>query len=69
MWRARSPVSGHEPTVFDLLLDGMAAQYVQGYTASVPILGSALNAFFGDMPAGRSCAGFHWHSWCPDSVG
>src|SRR5580693_3559297 len=55
--RQVSPVSGHEPTVFDLLLDGMAAQYVQGYTASVPILRSALNAFFGDMPAGQELRG------------
>jgi DNA-binding CsgD family transcriptional regulator len=55
--RQVSPVSGHEPTVFDLLLDGMVAQYVQGYTASVPILRSALNAFFGDMPAGQELRG------------
>jgi len=51
------PVSGYAPTVFDLLLDGMAAQYVQGYTASVPILRSALNAFFDDMPAGQELRG------------
>jgi DNA-binding CsgD family transcriptional regulator/tetratricopeptide (TPR) repeat protein len=55
--RQVSPVSGHEPTVFDLLLDGMVAQYVQGYTASVPILRSALNAFFRDMPAGQELRG------------
>src|SRR6201987_5945957 len=55
--RQVSPVSGREPTAFDLLLDGMATQYVQGYTASVPILRSALNAFFGDMPAGQELRG------------
>jgi DNA-binding CsgD family transcriptional regulator len=55
--RQVSPVSGHAPTAFDLLLDGMAAQYVQGYTASVPILRSALNAFFDDMPAGQELRG------------
>jgi DNA-binding CsgD family transcriptional regulator len=54
--RQVSPVSGHEPTAFDLLLNGMAAQYVQGYTASVPILRGALNAFF-DMPAGQEPRG------------
>ena len=55
--RQVSPVSGRAPTVFDLLLDGMAAQYVQGYTASVPILRRALNAFFDDMPAGQELRG------------
>jgi DNA-binding CsgD family transcriptional regulator len=55
--RQVSPVSGHAPTAFDLLLDGMAAQYVQGYSASVPILRSALNAFFDDMPAGQELRG------------
>ena len=55
--RQVSPVSGRAPTVFDLLLDGMAAQYVQGYTASVPILRRALDAFFDDMPAGQEPRG------------
>jgi DNA-binding CsgD family transcriptional regulator len=55
--RQVSPVSGYAPTVFDLLLDGMAAQYVQGYAASVPILRSALNTFFDDMPAGQEPRG------------
>jgi DNA-binding CsgD family transcriptional regulator len=55
--RQVSPVSGHAPTAFDLLLDGMAAQYVQGYTASVPILRKALSAFFDDMPAGQELRG------------
>ncbi len=57
MARQVSPVSGRAPTVFDLLLDGMAAQYVQGYAASVPILRRALNAFFDDMPAGQELRG------------
>ena len=55
--RQVSPVTGHAPAVFDLLLDGMAAQYVQGYTASVPVLRSALNAFFDDLPAGQELRG------------
>jgi DNA-binding CsgD family transcriptional regulator len=55
--RQVSPVSGYAPTVFDLLLDGMAAQYVQGYAASVPILRSALRTFFDDMPAGQEPRG------------
>jgi DNA-binding CsgD family transcriptional regulator len=55
--RQVSPVSGHAPTAFDLLLDGMAAQYVQGYAASVPILRSALRTFFDDMPAGQEPRG------------
>jgi DNA-binding CsgD family transcriptional regulator len=55
--RQVSAVSGHTSTASDLLLDGMAAQYVQGYTASVPILRSALNAFLDDMPAGQELRG------------
>jgi DNA-binding CsgD family transcriptional regulator len=51
--REVSPFSGQEPTAFDLLLDGLTAQCVQGYTASIPLLRSALNAFRGDMPAGQ----------------
>ena len=55
--RQVSPVTGHAPSAFDLLLDGMAAQYVRGYTASVPVLRSAVNAFFDDMPAGQEPRG------------
>ncbi len=57
MAREVSPFSGQEPTAFDLLLDGLTAQYVQGYTASIPLLRSALNAFRGDMPAGQELRG------------
>jgi DNA-binding CsgD family transcriptional regulator len=55
--RQVSPASGYAPTAFDLLLDGMAAQYVQGYTASVPILRSTLNAFLDEIPAGQELRG------------
>ena len=55
--REVSPFSGQEPTAFDLLLDGLTAQYIQGYTASIPLLRSALNAFRGDMPAGQELRG------------
>ena len=49
--------SGAAGTVFDLLLDGLAAQYVRGYTASLPILRSALDAFRYDIPAGQELRG------------
>jgi DNA-binding CsgD family transcriptional regulator len=55
--RQVSHVSAQVSTPFDLLLDGLAAQYVRGYTASVPILRSALNAFLDDMPAGQELRG------------
>jgi DNA-binding CsgD family transcriptional regulator len=55
--REVSPFSGQEPTSFDLLLDGLTAQYVHGYTASMPLLRSALKAFRGDMPAGQELRG------------
>jgi DNA-binding CsgD family transcriptional regulator len=55
--REVSPFSGQEPTAFDLLLDGLTAQYVQGHTASIPLLRSALNAFRGGMPAGQELRG------------
>ena len=49
--------SGHAATAFDRLLDGLAAQYLRGYTASLPILRSALSAFRADMPAGQELHG------------
>jgi DNA-binding CsgD family transcriptional regulator len=55
--REVSAASGHAATVFDLLLDGLAAQYVRGYTASLPILRSALSAFRENMPAGQELRG------------
>jgi DNA-binding CsgD family transcriptional regulator len=55
--REVSAASGHAPTVFDLLLDGLAAQYIQGYTASLPILRSALSAFRADTLAGQELRG------------
>jgi DNA-binding CsgD family transcriptional regulator len=55
--REVSAASGPTATVFDLLLDGLAARYVQGYTASLPILRSALSAFRDDMPTGQELRG------------
>jgi DNA-binding CsgD family transcriptional regulator len=39
------------PSASDLLLDGLAAHYNQGYAAALPILRRALVAFGGGMPA------------------
>jgi hypothetical protein len=55
--RAVNAAAGPAGSVFDLLLDGLAAQYVQGYTASLPMLRSALDAFCDDMPAGQELRG------------
>jgi DNA-binding CsgD family transcriptional regulator len=55
--REVSATSGHTPTAFDLLLDGLAAQYVRGYTPSLPILRGALGTFRDDMPAGQELRG------------
>src|SRR5258708_6897609 len=45
-----APPRLHAPGASDLLLDGLAAHYNEGYTAAVPILRRALIAF-GGMPA------------------
>jgi DNA-binding CsgD family transcriptional regulator len=55
--RQVSAASGPAPTAFGLLLDGLAANYVRGYTASLPILRGALSAFRDDMPAGQELRG------------
>jgi DNA-binding CsgD family transcriptional regulator len=49
--------SAYAPTVFDLLLDGLAAYHLRGYTESLSILRSALSAFRDDMPAGQELRG------------
>lgn len=56
---ARQVSARSEPalTASDLLLDGLAANFLQGYTASVPILRRALNAFVGDMRADQELRG------------
>jgi DNA-binding CsgD family transcriptional regulator len=41
----------HAPGASDLLLDGLAAHYNEGYAAALPILRRALIAFGGGMPA------------------
>jgi hypothetical protein len=48
---ATAPAPPHEPRVPDLLLDGLAAQFSQGYAAGVPILRRAPQVFRSDMPA------------------
>jgi hypothetical protein len=55
--RQVSAPSGPALTASDLLLDGLAANFLQGYTASLPILRSALNAFVGDMRADQELRG------------
>ena len=48
---AAAPPPPHPPRAPDLLLDGLAAAFGQGYAAGVPILRRALQAFGSDMPA------------------
>jgi hypothetical protein len=48
-----APPPPHPPRVSDLLLDGLAAHYNDGYSAGVPMLRQALTAFGGGMPAGE----------------
>jgi DNA-binding CsgD family transcriptional regulator len=55
--RQVSAPSGPALTASDLLLDGLAANFLQGYNASLPILRSALNAFVGDMRADQELRG------------
>jgi DNA-binding CsgD family transcriptional regulator len=47
----------HAPRAPDLLLDGLAAEYNQGYAAAVPILRGALTAFDAGMSADEE---LHW---------
>jgi DNA-binding CsgD family transcriptional regulator len=47
---ASAPRPPHDPRVQDLLLDGLAAHYTDGYAAGLPILRSAVSAF-GHDPA------------------
>jgi DNA-binding CsgD family transcriptional regulator len=46
-----APPPLHAPGASDLLLDGLAARYNEGYAAALPILRRALIAFGGGMPA------------------
>jgi len=46
-----APPPLHAPGASDLLLDGLAAHYNEGYAAALPILRRALIAFGGGMPA------------------
>jgi DNA-binding CsgD family transcriptional regulator len=46
-----APPPLHAPGASDLLLDGLATHYNEGYTAALPILRRALIAFGGGMPA------------------
>jgi DNA-binding CsgD family transcriptional regulator len=46
-----APAPPHPPRAPDLLLDGLAARFNQGYAAGVPILRRAVQAFRSGMPA------------------
>src|SRR5260370_1338123 len=46
-----APPPLHAPGASDLLLDGLATHYNEGYAAALPILRRALIAFGGGMPA------------------
>ena len=48
---ASAPAAPRRPRVPDLLLDGLAAYYVEGYAAGVPLLRRALSAFGAGMSA------------------
>lgn len=48
---AASPRPPHAPRAPDVLLDGLAANFVEGYAAAVPDLREALTAFGHDMTA------------------
>jgi DNA-binding CsgD family transcriptional regulator len=52
-----APAPPHAPRAPDLLLDGLAAEYNQGYAAAVPILRSALTAYAAGMSADEE---LHW---------
>jgi DNA-binding CsgD family transcriptional regulator len=43
-----TPVAPQPPRAIDLLLDGLATRFTEGYTAAMPTLRSALDAFRGD---------------------
>jgi hypothetical protein len=55
--RQVSAASGHASTASDLLLDGLTANFVREYAASVPILRSALSALRGEMSADQALRG------------
>jgi DNA-binding CsgD family transcriptional regulator len=42
---ARAPSAPHTPRPIDVLLDGLATRFTEGYVASVPLLRQALRAF------------------------
>jgi DNA-binding CsgD family transcriptional regulator len=66
---AGAPPPPHPPRAPDLLLDGLAAAFGQGYAAGVPILRRALQAFGSDVPAGPElrwlslATGAAFHLW------
>jgi hypothetical protein len=61
--RQVSAPSGPALTASDLLLDGLAANFLQGYSASLPILRSALNASSATWERTRNCAGCRRPPW------
>jgi hypothetical protein len=61
--RQVSTASVHASTASDLLLDGLAAHLVRGYSAGFPILRSALSAFCDDVPVGQELRGMPVAVW------
>jgi DNA-binding CsgD family transcriptional regulator len=55
--RAASAVPPDTPTTADLFLEGLAANFAQGYAAGLPILRSVLTAFGGAGPADQVLRG------------
>jgi DNA-binding CsgD family transcriptional regulator len=70
---AAAPPPPHPPRAPDLLLDGLAAAFHQGYAAGVPILRRALQAFGSDVPADPElrwlsmAVGAAFHLWDDES--
>jgi DNA-binding CsgD family transcriptional regulator len=68
-----APTPPHPPHGSDLLLDGMAARFNQGYAAGVPILRRALQAFRNASPADPGlrrlslACGAAFHIWDDES--
>jgi DNA-binding CsgD family transcriptional regulator len=53
------PPPSHPPRPSDLLLDGLVAQYNEGYAAGLPMLREGIHAFGADMPADEELR-WHW---------
>ena len=56
---ASAPPSSRPPRASDLLLDGLVAHHITGYSAGLPILREALHAFGTDAPLDEELR-WHW---------